>query len=68
MLLQLLERRPALHSVFDSIGLSTSSFSADHQWNVESLKTLLEQVIRGLENSSVVFFIDALGECEEEQA
>ncbi|CAN9415621.1 unnamed protein product [Alternaria alternata] len=67
LLLQLLERLPALQSVFDSLGLSTSSFSADHQWNAESLKTLLEQAILGLGDFSVVCLIDALDECEEEQ-
>ncbi|KAH7061788.1 Pfs, NB-ARC and ankyrin domain protein [Paraphoma chrysanthemicola] len=67
LLLQLLERLPALQSVFDSLSLSTSSFSTDHQWNVESLKTLLEQAVRGLGDSSVICFIDALDECEEEQ-
>jgi ankyrin repeat protein len=67
LLLQLLERLPALQSVFESLGLSSSNFSADHQWNVESLKTLLEYAIRSLGDSSVVCFIDALDECEEEQ-
>jgi ankyrin repeat protein len=67
LLLQLLERLPALQSVFDLLSLSTSSFSADHQWNIESLETLLEQAIRGLGDSFVVCFIDALDECEEEQ-
>jgi ankyrin repeat protein len=67
LLLQLLERLPALQSVFDSLRLSTSSFRADHQWNPESLKTLLEQAIRSLGDSSVVCLIDALDECEEEQ-
>jgi predicted ATPase len=41
LLLQLFECLPALQSVFDSLSLSTSKFTADHQWNVESLKTLL---------------------------
>jgi ankyrin repeat protein len=67
LLLQLLERLPALQSVFDSLSLSSSSFSADHQWDVESLTTLLEQAIRSLGDSSVVCFIDALDECEEQQ-
>ncbi|KAI1527404.1 Arp Ankyrin repeat [Pyrenophora tritici-repentis] len=67
LLLQLLERLPVLQSVFDSLSLSSSSFSADHQWNVESLKTLLEQAIWALGNSSVVCLIDALDECEEDQ-
>ncbi|KAJ4375773.1 hypothetical protein N0V83_001050 [Neocucurbitaria cava] len=67
LLLQLLERLPALQSVFDSLSLSLSSFSADHQWSAESLKTLLEQAIRSLGDSSVICLIDALDECEEEQ-
>ncbi|KAF1952675.1 ankyrin repeat domain-containing protein [Byssothecium circinans] len=54
LLLQLLERLPALQSVFDSLSLSTSSFSTVRQWNVESLKTLLEQAMQRLGNSSVV--------------
>jgi hypothetical protein len=67
LLLQLLERLPALQSVFDSLSLSTSKLTAEHQWNVETLKTLLEQAIRSLGDSPVVCFIDALDECEEEQ-
>ncbi|KAI8939798.1 hypothetical protein NX059_003537 [Plenodomus lindquistii] len=67
LLLQLLKRLPALRSVFDSLSLLSSNSSADHQWSIESLKTLLEQAIRSLEGSSVVCLIDALDECEEEQ-
>ncbi|KNG52868.1 nb-arc and ankyrin domain-containing protein, partial [Stemphylium lycopersici] len=67
LLLQLLEHLPALQSVFSSLGLSSSGFSIDYQWNVESLKTLLERAIRALGSSSVVCLIDALDECEEEQ-
>lgn len=67
LLLQLLELLPALQSVFESLDLSSLTFSADHQWNAESLKTLLEQAILGLGDFSVVCLIDALDECEEEQ-
>ncbi|KAF1962472.1 HET-domain-containing protein [Byssothecium circinans] len=67
LLLQLLERLPALQSVFDSLGLSTLSTSTNHQWSIESLKTLLEYAILSLGDSSVVCFIDALDECAEEQ-
>ncbi|KAJ4392780.1 hypothetical protein N0V91_011263, partial [Didymella pomorum] len=67
LLLQLLERLPALQSVFDSLNLSTSKLTADHQWNIETLKTLLEEAIQSLVDSSVICFIDALDECEEEQ-
>jgi ankyrin repeat protein len=67
LLLQLLERLPALQCVFDSLGLSTLSINTSHQWSVESLKTLLEQAIQYLGESSTVCFIDALDECEEHQ-
>jgi len=67
LLLQLLERIPALQCVFDSLGFSTSSISTNHQWSVELLKELLEQAIKVLGESSVVCFIDALDECEELQ-
>lgn len=67
LLLQLLERLPALQGVFDSLSLSVSKLTADHQWNIETLKTLLEQAMQSLGDSSVVCFIDALDECEEEQ-
>jgi hypothetical protein len=67
LLLQLLGRLPALHSVFDSLELSASTFSTDYQWSIEPLKTLFEQAVRALGQSSVVCFIDALDECEQEQ-
>jgi ankyrin repeat protein len=67
LLLQLLEQLPALQSVFDSLGLATTSIGIDYQWKVEILKTLLEQAIQNLRGFSVVCFIDALDECEEQQ-
>ena len=67
LLLQLLERLPALQCVFDLLGLSSLSIRPDHQWGIESLKSLLEQAIQSLGQSSVICFIDALDECEEEQ-
>ncbi|KAH8688669.1 hypothetical protein GQ44DRAFT_802460, partial [Phaeosphaeriaceae sp. PMI808] len=67
LLLQLLERLPALQSTFDLLGLSASSFGTDHQWSIELLKMLLEQALQALGESRVVCFIDALDECEEEQ-
>lgn len=67
LLLQLLERLPALQSVFGTLGLSTLSANTEHQWSIESLKTLLEYAIQDLGESSVICFIDALDECEEDQ-
>ncbi|KAF2188900.1 hypothetical protein K469DRAFT_684185 [Zopfia rhizophila CBS 207.26] len=43
------------------------TISTNHQWSIESLKTLLEQAIQSLGEFSVVCFIDALDECEEWQ-
>jgi hypothetical protein len=67
LLLQLLEQLPSLQRVFSSFGLSPSSIEPDRQWGIESLKSLLEQAILNLGQSSVVCFIDALDECKEEQ-
>ncbi|RYP13683.1 hypothetical protein DL765_006765 [Monosporascus sp. GIB2] len=66
ILLQLLERLPALQGVFDSLGLATWN-GGYPQWSVESLKTLFEQAVQGLGNSSLMCFIDALDECDEHQ-
>lgn len=67
LLLQLLEAFPESHSIFSSTGISTLPMNADRQWSLELLKTLLEQAIQSLGHSSVVCFIDALDECEEDQ-
>jgi ankyrin repeat protein len=67
LLLQLLERLPALQCVFDSLGLLTRTMINNHQWSAEPLKMLLEQATQRLGESSVVCFIDALDECEERQ-
>ncbi|KAJ4295115.1 hypothetical protein N0V90_007124 [Kalmusia sp. IMI 367209] len=67
LLLQLLERLPNLQGLFDSLGLSALNASSEYQWSIESLKTLLEQAILNLGESSVICFIDALDECAEDQ-
>ncbi|CAN9344926.1 unnamed protein product [Alternaria alternata] len=66
LLLQLLKQQPALQCVLDLVPLSASS-PKKYQWEVELLKTLFEQAIKKLGDASVVCFIDALDECEEEQ-
>jgi ankyrin repeat protein len=67
LLLQLLERLPALQDVFNSLGISTSNINPSRQWDIESLKSMLQLAIKKLGSSSVVCFIDALDECEEAQ-
>jgi hypothetical protein len=67
LLLQLFERFPAVQRVFDSLGLSRSSIGPNYQWSIGSLQVALEQAIMLLRDRSVVCFIDALDECEEQQ-
>ena len=66
LLLQLLDRIPALQSVFDSLG-SVIWNGACHSWSVESLKSLFEQAVQNLGDRSLACFIDALDECDEHQ-
>jgi hypothetical protein len=67
LLLQLLERFPALPRVFDSLGISKSSIGPNYEWSLGSLQVALERTIMLLGGCSVVCFIDALDECEEQQ-
>ncbi|KAI9155117.1 Ankyrin repeat domain-containing protein 50 [Paramyrothecium foliicola] len=67
LLWQLLKQRPALQDVFHSLEISTRTSDCP-QWGIESLKELIEQSVRGLApGSTLVFFIDALDECDERQ-
>ncbi|KAF4953595.1 hypothetical protein FGADI_5931 [Fusarium gaditjirri] len=65
LLLQLLQQLPRLHSVLDP-GL-VLGVGENHDWSVEALRTLFEQAVEGLGDSSVVVFIDALDECDESE-
>ncbi|KAI1208537.1 uncharacterized protein F4807DRAFT_138479 [Annulohypoxylon truncatum] len=60
LLSQLLEEQPDLRQVLDST-------SPGHKWNIESLTSLLEGAICSMKTSSIICFIDALDECEEQQ-
>ncbi|KAG7291482.1 hypothetical protein NEMBOFW57_001501 [Staphylotrichum longicolle] len=66
LLLQLLERRPVFQEVFNSLGLRTWNDGC-HQWSIEALKALFEEVVLGLGELPVTCFIDALDECDEGQ-
>ncbi|EMT67378.1 Serine/threonine-protein phosphatase 6 regulatory ankyrin repeat subunit C [Fusarium odoratissimum] len=63
LLLQMLQQLPRLHSLLDP-GLILG-IGENHDWSVEALRTLFEQTLEGLGDSSVVVFIDALDECDE---
>uniref|UniRef100_A0A0D2YAW6 KAP NTPase domain-containing protein n=1 Tax=Fusarium oxysporum (strain Fo5176) TaxID=660025 RepID=A0A0D2YAW6_FUSOF len=61
----MLQQLPRLHSLLDP-GLILG-ISENHDWSVEALRTLFEQTLEGLRDSSVVVFIDALDECDESE-
>jgi adenylylsulfate kinase-like enzyme len=67
LLLQLLKRCTKLQCVFDTPELATKNRGVHHQWTVESLEELFEKAILKLERSSLMCFIDALDECEENE-
>ncbi|RWA14538.1 hypothetical protein EKO27_g584 [Xylaria grammica] len=60
LLLQLLEARTDLQYALDKVRLG-------HCWTVESLKSVLEEAVRGLCGHSLICLVDALDECEEAQ-
>lgn len=69
LLLQLLQRFTALQSLFYPLNLPMSGSYTGHEWDEDSLQVLIERVISSLgeDSDSVLCFIDALDECEEEQ-
>ncbi|KAI0425222.1 hypothetical protein F5Y09DRAFT_346918 [Xylaria sp. FL1042] len=60
LLLQLLQERPDLQPILDTV-------SIELPWSIETLQTLLGEVIKNFGTGSLVCFIDALDECEESQ-
>ncbi|KAI0846397.1 hypothetical protein F5Y00DRAFT_272035 [Daldinia vernicosa] len=60
LLIQILELRPDLHRVLDSIDPA-------RPWNVELLRSLFEDLMLAMGETSIICFIDALDECEERQ-
>jgi hypothetical protein len=66
LLLQLFVRYPALQKVLDTLGLAETKFTS-HAWTVQSLRQLMKQTIGGLGGSSLICFVDALDECDEEE-
>ncbi|KAI1025080.1 hypothetical protein LB504_009748 [Fusarium proliferatum] len=65
LLRQMLQQLPRLYTVLEP-GL-VLGISENHEWGVEALRTLFEQIVEGLGDSSVVAFIDALDECDESE-
>ncbi|KAK2590661.1 hypothetical protein QQS21_011661 [Conoideocrella luteorostrata] len=64
LLLQLLEKHPKLQSI---IHVPEPVAPDDYTWTIELLQSLFKQAILSLSQSSVICFIDALDECDEDQ-
>ncbi|KAF7533397.1 hypothetical protein G7054_g7088 [Neopestalotiopsis clavispora] len=60
LLFQLLEKQPDLLDTLDVP-------RRDRDWDIDSLKSLFEQAIQGLEQTPVICLVDALDECDEEE-
>ncbi|RYP53871.1 hypothetical protein DL768_001183 [Monosporascus sp. mg162] len=67
LLLQILEKLPALQHVFNFLQLPTWN-NGYHKWSIESLKALFNQAVQSIGKSSVLCFIDALDECDEDES
>ncbi|KAI1648973.1 nacht and ankyrin domain-containing protein [Daldinia loculata] len=60
LIIQILELKPDLQRVLDAIDPS-------RPWNIELLRSLFEDLILAMDETSIICFIDALDECEERQ-
>lgn len=66
LLVQILEQFPNQKCIFDSPELGTR-IGPRQIWAIEPLKELLLQALLKLTGVSIVFFIDALDECDEDE-
>jgi len=67
LLFQLLEKLPHLQNVFTLRPPKTDDMGS-FEWNVEILKTIFEHAITRIGDQPLICFVDALDECEDDQA
>ena len=67
LLFQIFEKAPDLQGILDGLGRNARRLIQDHGWQIETLKEALAKAVEGLGNRSLICFIDALDECNEEQ-
>ena len=67
LLFQIFEKAPDLQGILDGLGRNARRLIQDHGWQIETLKDALAKAVEGLGNRSLICFIDALDECNEEQ-
>ncbi|KAN0072779.1 ankyrin repeat domain containing protein [Elaphomyces granulatus] len=67
LLLQVLEKAPDLRVVLDELDRNAQRLILDHGWQIETLKGRLAKAVEALGDRTLVCFIDALDECNEDQ-
>lgn len=67
LLVQLLEKNLDIQDVFDSMRLTALHDNEFPTWDFETVKSLFQQSIQKLGRRSLICFIDALDECDEDQ-
>jgi ankyrin repeat protein/nucleoside phosphorylase len=67
LLFQLLDRLPGLQCILALRPPKSTEDGTSYVWTVEALQTLFGHAVKRLGHRSLICFIDALDECEEEQ-
>ncbi|KAF1968090.1 hypothetical protein BU23DRAFT_572613 [Bimuria novae-zelandiae CBS 107.79] len=67
LLVQLFEQLPKLKCVLGHLKVPEGTITSTFHWSVALLEVLLKHAIQNLGDTSIVCFIDALEECEEDQ-
>jgi hypothetical protein len=67
LLLQIFEKTPDLRSVLDGLDYNAQRLIREHGWQIEILKGRLAKVVEALGSRTLICYIDALDECNEDQ-
>ncbi|KAM0261112.1 hypothetical protein ACHAQJ_002374 [Trichoderma viride] len=65
LLLQLFEQFPELQFILHSLPIAETS--DDYIWDIQQLKCIFEEAIHKITDATVLCFIDALDECDEDE-
>ena len=67
LLLQVFQVVPDLRVVLDGLDCNAQRLIRDHGWRIEILKKILADAVEALGKRTLIFFIDALDECNNDQ-
>lgn len=65
LLVQLLEQLPSIKFRFSNLGSPT--WKSNAEWTLASLQSLFEEAVLNLRDASIICFVDALDECNDQQ-